>query len=135
MDPAAEERAQASQALLRLLLGTTDPSQGRWLAQALYTIDPPAEERAQALKVLLGLLARAEPQELTELISEISGLAVTAESRAEALVVLLRQLDRTTDSFMTQELARAVPGLAVTGADRAQARQALLGKRRQYPVE
>ena len=58
LDPTAEDKRQAREALLGLLAGETNSDVAERLAGAVAQLDPTAEDKRQAREALLGLLAR-----------------------------------------------------------------------------
>ena len=83
LDPTAEDRRQARDALLGLLARETDSGMAAELAAGLVPLDPTAEDRRQARDALLGLLAReTDSGRAAELAGELVPLDPTAEDGA-----------------------------------------------------
>ena len=66
LDPTAEDKRQARDALLGLLAGETDGGVAERLAGGVAQLDPTAEDKRQARDALLGLLAGETDSEVAE---------------------------------------------------------------------
>ena len=118
LDPTAEDRRQARDALLGLLARATDGRWAGWLADKLVLLDPTAEDRRQARDALLGLLARATDSGWAGWLA--GGLVLldpTAEDRRQARDALLARLARETNSRAAAELAAGLVPLGPTVHD------------------
>ena len=98
LDPTAEDKRQAREALLGLLAGQTDGSVAAKLADGVVQLDPTAEDKRQAREALLGLLAgQTDGSAAEELVDGVVQLDPTAEDKRrarEALLGLLAVPDR-----------------------------------------
>ena len=128
LDPTAEDRRQAREALLALLAGETDSGGAAVLVGGVAELDPTAEDRRQARDALLALLAGETNNGVAaaRLVGGVAQLATTAEDRRQALEALLALLAGGTTSYMAEVLAGGLAQLATTAEDRRQARDALL---------
>ena len=101
LDPTAEDKRQAREALLGLLARETDSGVAGWLADGVAQLDPTAEDKRQAREALLGLLARETDSGMAErLAGAVARLDPTAEDKRQARDALLGLLARETNSGM-----------------------------------
>jgi hypothetical protein len=129
LDPTADDRAKAKDALL-LLAGKADPKVSRELTETIARLDPTAEDPAKANEVLLELAGEIDPLtagELMKLAETVARLGPTAEDRAKANEALLGLLANQTDPKTTKRLAETMARLDPTAEDRAKDKEALLG--------
>ena len=136
LDPTAEDKRQAREALIGLLARATDSGTAAQLAAGLALLDPTAEDKRQAREALIGLLARNIRSlridflggwEADRLAAALALLDPTAEDKRQAREALIGLLARATDSGTAAQLAARLALLDPTAEDKRQAREALIG--------
>ena len=118
LDPTAEDKRQARDALLGLLAGESDSEVAGRLAGGLAPLDPTAEDKRQARHALLGLLAGESDSEVAgRLAGGLGPLDPTAEDKRQARHALLGLLAGESDSEVAGRLADGLARLDPTVHD------------------
>lgn len=131
LEPTAQDKRQATEALLELLAGQSNggfaAGAAAELAGGLAWLDPTDEDRRRARGELLRLLALQPDQSYAEmLVKRMIELAPAADDKLQARKALLDLLARIADGTVAAEAASGLAQLDPTTDDKRQAIKALL---------
>jgi hypothetical protein len=121
-----EDKHQAREAVLRLLVDNARGLDVARLADMLTRLDRSYEGMHRALDVVLGLAAD-QPHSAATFLAAAIDLAQTRQDKRRTLNVIRRLLDDQADDMMTAELAAMVVLLDPAPSDKRRAADALLG--------